>query len=41
MSVWLAHPLLLPSLIILLTIVLWATSLLPEFITALLFSRWR
>ena len=37
MSVWLAHPLLLPSLIILLTIVLWATSLLPEFITALLF----
>ncbi|ELY2854823.1 SLC13 family permease [Cronobacter dublinensis] len=37
MSVWLAHPLFLPSLIILLTIVLWATSLLPEFITALLF----
>ncbi len=31
------HPLFLPSLIVGVTIVLWATSLLPEFITALLF----
>jgi len=37
MSLWLTHPLLLPSLIVGITIVLWATSLLPEFITALLF----
>jgi Ca2+/Na+ antiporter len=37
MSLWLSHPLLLPSLIVGVTIVLWATSLLPEFITALLF----
>ena len=37
MSFWLSHPLLLPSLIVGVTIVLWATSLLPEFITALLF----
>lgn len=37
MSLWLTHPLLLPSLIVGVTIVLWATSLLPEFITALLF----
>ena len=37
MSLWIAHPLFLPSLIIGLTILLWATSLLPEFITALLF----
>lgn len=37
MSLWLSHPLLLPSLVIGVTIVLWATSLLPEFITALLF----
>ncbi|MFK3659465.1 SLC13 family permease [Scandinavium sp. NPDC088450] len=37
MSLWLSHPLFLPSLIVGLTIVLWATSLLPEFITALLF----
>jgi len=37
MSLWLTHPLFLPSLIIGVTIVLWATSLLPEFITALLF----
>ena len=37
MSLWFAHPLFLPSLIVGVTIVLWATSLLPEFITALLF----
>ncbi|WP_058913676.1 SLC13 family permease [Entomohabitans teleogrylli] len=37
MSFWLSHPLFLPSLIVLATVVLWATSLLPEFITALLF----
>lgn len=37
MSLWLSHPLLLPSMVIGVTIVLWATSLLPEFITALLF----
>ncbi|PSN06188.1 SLC13 family permease [Siccibacter turicensis] len=37
MSLWLTHPLLLPGLIVFITIVLWATSLLPEFITALLF----
>lgn len=37
MSLWLTHPLFLPSLIVGITIVLWATSLLPEFITALLF----
>ena len=37
MSLWLTYPLLLPSLIVGVTIVLWATSLLPEFITALLF----
>ncbi len=37
MSLWLTHPLFLPSLIVGVTIVLWATSLLPEFITALLF----
>ncbi|WP_333892178.1 SLC13 family permease, partial [Atlantibacter subterranea] len=37
MSLWLSHPLFLPSLVIGVTIVLWATSLLPEFITALLF----
>ena len=41
MSLWLTHPLLLPSLIVGVTIVLWATPLLPEFITALLFSRRR
>jgi di/tricarboxylate transporter len=34
---WLSHPLFLPSLIVGVTILLWATSLLPEFITALLF----
>lgn len=38
MSLWLTHPLFLPSLIVGVTILLWATSLLPEFITALLFS---
>jgi Di- and tricarboxylate transporters len=37
MSLWLSHPLFLPSLVVGLTILLWATSLLPEFITALLF----
>ena len=37
MSLWLTHPLFLPSVIVGITIVLWATSLLPEFITALLF----
>lgn len=37
MSLWFAHPLFLPSLIVALTIILWATSLLPEFTTALLF----
>ena len=37
MSLWLLHPLLLPSLVVGLTILLWATALLPEFITALLF----
>ena len=37
MSLWFTHPLFLPSLIIVVTIILWATSLLPEFLTALLF----
>ncbi len=37
MSLWLSHPLFLPSLVVGITILLWATSLLPEFITALLF----
>lgn len=37
MSLWFTHPLFLPSIIVGITIVLWATSLLPEFITALLF----
>lgn len=37
MSLWFSHPLFIPTLIILMTIVLWATSLLPEFVTALLF----
>lgn len=37
MSLWFTHPLFLPSVIVGVTIVLWATSLLPEFITALLF----
>ncbi|ECU7843418.1 hypothetical protein BCZ60_004326 [Salmonella enterica subsp. enterica serovar Enteritidis] len=34
---WLSHPLFLPSIIVGVTILLWATSLLPEFMTALLF----
>ncbi|EFV1354270.1 citrate transporter [Salmonella enterica] len=37
MSLWLSHPLFFPSLVVSITILLWATSLLPEFITALLF----
>ena len=37
MSLWLTHPLFIPSLVIGITILLWATSLLPEFITALIF----
>ncbi|MGU3414894.1 SLC13 family permease [Enterobacteriaceae bacterium C34A] len=37
MSLWFSHPLFLPSLVVGVTILLWATSLLPEFITALLF----
>lgn len=37
MSLWFSHPLFIPSLLVGLTILLWATSLLPEFITALLF----
>ena len=37
MSLWFSHPLFLPSLVVVVTILLWATSLLPEFITALLF----
>ncbi|WP_449546854.1 SLC13 family permease [Lelliottia amnigena] len=37
MSLWFTHPLFLPSVIVGITIVLWATALLPEFITALLF----
>ncbi|EHN3487622.1 anion permease [Salmonella enterica] len=37
MSLWLSHPLFLPSLVVGITVLLWATSLLPEFITALLF----
>lgn len=37
MSPWFSHPLFLPSLIVGITIILWATSLLPEFVTALLF----
>lgn len=37
MSLWLSHPLFLPSIIVGVTILLWATSPLPEFMTALLF----
>ncbi|MGL5698370.1 MAG: SLC13 family permease [Kluyvera sp.] len=37
MSLWFTHPLFLPSIIVGVTILLWATSLLPEFVTALLF----
>ncbi|EHR6621214.1 hypothetical protein KUJ59_003616 [Salmonella enterica] len=35
MSLWLSHPLFLPSIIVGVTILLWGTSLLPEFMTAL------
>lgn len=41
MSPWLSHPLFLPSIIVGVTILLWATSPLPEFMTALLFLLWR
>ncbi len=37
MALCFSHPLFLPSLIVGITIILWAASLLPEFITALLF----
>ncbi|WKZ94817.1 SLC13 family permease (plasmid) [Chimaeribacter arupi] len=37
MSLWLSHPLFLPSAVVGVTLLLWATSLLPEFLTALLF----
>ena len=37
MSLWLYTPSVYPSLVVGITILLWATSLLPEFITALLF----
>ncbi|MBH0564640.1 hypothetical protein I3A51_13320 [Salmonella enterica] len=37
MSLWLSYPLILPSIIVGITILLWATSLLPEFMAALLF----
>ncbi|AFJ48901.1 SLC13 family permease [Shimwellia blattae] len=37
MALWVTHPLFWPGVLILLTIGLWATSALPEFITALLF----
>ncbi|EII4505757.1 hypothetical protein LHL88_004009 [Salmonella enterica] len=37
MSLWLPHPLFLPSIIVGVTVLLWGTSLLPEFMTALLF----
>ena len=37
MSLWFSHPMFLPALILGVTILLWATSLLPEFVTALLF----
>ncbi len=37
MSHWFIHPLFLPGLVILVTIALWATSALPEYLTALLF----
>ncbi|MUZ06559.1 hypothetical protein GLN29_25620 [Shigella flexneri] len=37
MSLWLSHPLFLPSIIVGVAILLWATSPLPEFMTALLF----
>lgn len=37
MSLWLPHPLFLPFIMVGITILLWATSPLPEFMTALLF----
>lgn len=37
MSLWLPHPLFLAFIMVGVTILLWATSLLPEFMTALLF----
>ncbi|SQA98453.1 transporter, divalent anion:Na+ symporter (DASS) family [Cedecea neteri] len=37
MSLWMSDPFFLPGIIILITIVLWATSALPEYLTALLF----
>lgn len=37
MLLWVSHPLFVPSLIVAIVVLLWATSLLPEFITALLF----
>ncbi|ECZ0512332.1 hypothetical protein F7458_09830 [Salmonella enterica] len=37
MSLWLSHPLFLPFIIVGVTILLWTTSLLPEFMTVLLF----
>lgn len=36
MSLWLPHPLFLPFIMVGITILLWATSPLPEFMTALL-----
>ncbi|CAC0115348.1 hypothetical protein ST616_04207 [Salmonella enterica subsp. enterica serovar Typhisuis] len=41
MSLWLPHPLFLPFIMVGITILLLATSLLPEFMTALLLLwRW-
>lgn len=37
MSLWLPHPLFLPFIMVGITILLWETSPLPEFMTALLF----
>lgn len=41
MSLWLPHPLFLPFIMVGITILLWETSPLPEFMTALLFLLWR
>lgn len=41
MSLWLPHPLFLPFIMVGITILLLATSPLPEFMTALLFLLWR
>lgn len=42
MSLWLPHPLFLPFIMVGITILLWETSPLPEFMTALLFFLlWR